>query len=325
MHKPHRPPRHPALRGDNTLHVVAVISNPIRFQSRYHLYEKFVETMESFPEVHLVTVEAAFADREHEITNPDNPDHLQVRNSSEIWIKENMINLGVRHLLPADWKYVAWVDADVAPLNPDWAQETLHQLQHHPVVQAWENVIDLGPRNNVLAVHTGFAKLYRTGAPYSGTSATVQYPYTYWHSGFAWAATRAWWENVGGLIDRAVLGAADHHMAMSMIGNARGSLPHGVHPNYSKMVTDWQEKCQRALQGNLGFVEGSLQHSWHGRKADRKYKERWEIIKTHQYDPSVDLHYNSHGVLELHANKPNFKRDLQEYFRGRNEDSRDED
>lgn len=324
MHAPHRPPKNAGLLTDNTLHVVAVISNPIRFKSRYHLYERFTEAMAKFPEVNLVTVECAFADRGHEVTAVDNPNHLQVRNRSEVWIKENMINLGVRHLLPPDWRYVAWVDADVEPLNPDWAQETLHQLQHHPVVQTWENVVDLGPRNNALQIHTGFAKLYRTGAPYSGTSATGTNPYTYWHSGFAWAATRVWWENVGGLIDRALLGAADHHMAMSMIGQAPGSLPRGIHPGYRKMVMDWQERCVRATQGNIGFVEGSLNHFWHGRKADRRYKERWEILIEHQFDPDHDVSFNGHGMLELHANKPNFKRDLQEYFRARNEDSRED-
>jgi hypothetical protein len=324
MHAPSRPPKNGGLKSDNTLHVVAVVSNPIRFQSRYRLYENFEKVMKTFPEVHLVTVEAAFADRHHEVTDSNNPDHLQVRSKSEVWIKENMINLGVRHLLPSDWRYVAWVDADVAPLNPDWAQETLHQLQHHPVVQAWENVIDLGPRNNVVATHTSFAKLYRSGAPYSGTSATIQYPYTYWHSGFAWAATRTWWENTGGLIDKAILGAADHHMATSMAGFPETSIPAGIHPNYRRLVMDWSERAQHATQGNLGFVEGSLNHFWHGRKADRKYKERWEILKEHQFDPVRDVSYNQDGVLELHAGKPGFKRDLQEYFRGRDEDSRDE-
>jgi len=29
--------------------------------------------------------------------------------------------------LPRDWRYVAWIDADVHFLNRDWAQETLHQ------------------------------------------------------------------------------------------------------------------------------------------------------------------------------------------------------
>lgn len=323
MHTTPRPPANHRLRTDNTLHVVAVISNPIRYQSRWRLYEAFAKHMDSYDvDVHLHTVEAAFGDRHHEVTAADNPDHLQLRTRSEIWHKENMINLGVRHLLPVDWKYMAWVDADVEPMNPDWAQETMHQLQHHPVVQLFENVVDLGPRNNVVQTHSGFAKLYRTGVRFQRHAGEREYAYA--HSGYAWACTRTWWENVGGLIDRAVLGAADHHMAWAMIGQAEVSIPKKIHPNYRKMVLDWQTRCVRATAGNLGFVEGTLKHFWHGPKAKRMYRERWQILQDHQYDPEADVAYDGQGLLELQANKPGFKRDLQEYFRVRSEDSQEE-
>jgi len=33
--------------------------------------------------------------------------------------------------LPSDWKYVAWVDADVNFTNPHWVRVTVQQLQHY--------------------------------------------------------------------------------------------------------------------------------------------------------------------------------------------------
>jgi hypothetical protein len=33
--------------------------------------------------------------------------------------------------LPNDWKYVAWVDADVNFTNPHWVRVTVQQLQHY--------------------------------------------------------------------------------------------------------------------------------------------------------------------------------------------------
>lgn len=62
--------------------------------------------------------------------------NLQLRTSHEIWLKENSLNLGFARL-PPDWKYAAWIDADVTFARPDWACETVHQLQHNPVVQMW--------------------------------------------------------------------------------------------------------------------------------------------------------------------------------------------
>src|SRR6185295_6285399 len=111
----------------------------------------------------LYVVEIAFADRHFEVTSSTNPRHLQLRTSHELWHKENMVNLGVRHLLPRDWKYMAWVDGDVSFNNPNWALETIHALQHYKIVQPWSECVDLGPKGNVMRTHTSFCKLIASG------------------------------------------------------------------------------------------------------------------------------------------------------------------
>ena len=40
-----RSPKHAELRSQNQLHVVAVISNPVRYSSRYRLYEEFERSL----------------------------------------------------------------------------------------------------------------------------------------------------------------------------------------------------------------------------------------------------------------------------------------
>lgn len=321
----HRPIKNISLRGDNTLHVVTVISNPVRYKSRYKLYEAFAKHMAEHPEVHLVTVEHAFGDRHHEVTDADNPDHVQVRGNHELWMKENLINIGVREL-PRDWKYMAWIDADVEFYNKDWAQETLHQLQHHQVLQLFETAVDLGPRNNVVQLHHGFCSQHRKGAPrvlnagkYGGGQKV------FWHPGFAWACRREFYENVDGLLDFGVLGAGDHHMSLGLIGAAKESMPSGLNSNYVKAVLEWEKKAQRAAQGNIGFVEGSILHHWHGPKAKRYYIERWDVLKKHQFDPEADIRYDSQGLIELAGNKPGLRDDIRAYFRARDEDSQNDD
>ena len=328
MHTPHS---HRPLKSEHVedvLHVIAVVSNPVRYLSRYALYEQFEAHVLKNPAVRLVTVELAFGDRGHEVTDTCQLNHLQLRSSHELWHKENMVNLGMR-LLPRDWKYVAWVDADVEFLSPSWAQETLHQLQHHPVVQMFESAVDLGPRENVIGVHQGFGAQLNSGAPMVVTSGNAYGygagPGAFWHPGFAWAARREFIENVGGLIDGAILGSADHHMALGMIGCADRSLPEGIHDNYKAMVMDWQHKALRAGNKDIGHVPGSIVHHWHGPKAKRYYVARWATLIKHEYDPRSDIRYSASGVLELVGNKPQLRDDLRRYFRARDEDSRTED
>ena len=206
-------------------YVVAVISNPVRYKSRYTLYKKFEAEMKA-ANANLMTVEIAFGSRPFEVTEAGNPMNLQLRTWDEIWHKENMINLGIRRL-PSDWEYVAWIDADVSFIRPDWITETVHQLQHYQVVQMFQNAIDLGPRGEALDTHNSFGWCWL-----NGKALQVNWkPYMiYPHTGFAWAARREAIDHLGGLIDTAILGAADHHMAWSLIGKGaqtfrRTSIP----------------------------------------------------------------------------------------------------
>ena len=54
------------------LHVIAVISNLRRYESRYKLYRIFEQYVEDSGAT-LYTVEAAFGERDHAITRSDNP------------------------------------------------------------------------------------------------------------------------------------------------------------------------------------------------------------------------------------------------------------
>jgi hypothetical protein len=112
-------------------YVIAVITNPERFKIRPRLFSDFMERMKKYG-VNLYVVEGAFGDRDFEVTDPENPRHIRVRTDSELWYKENLINIGISRL-PSTWQYVAWIDGDIDFVRPDWMLETIHELQHHPV------------------------------------------------------------------------------------------------------------------------------------------------------------------------------------------------
>lgn len=303
------------------LHVVTCISNPIRYQSRWRLYERFATEMQRAG-VHLVTVELAYGDRPFAVTSADNPDHVQVRTACELWSKENLLNIGIARL-PAHWRYVAWIDADVQFQNPDWAAETVERLQLFSVVQLFSHAHDLDPDHQVLECKkpkTGFMYAYWEGLPSS-----KGYDDGNWHPGYAWAIRRDSFRALGGLMDFCILGSADRHMAMALVGKAELSINRALTPAYKKRVLAWQERAERHLRRNVHYVPGLLTHWWHGKKRDRRYVERWQILKRWQFDPDLDLcrDWSQSGLIELTDRSVGLRDDIRRYLRARNEDSID--
>jgi len=319
---------YPSAARPDDLQVVTCVSNPVRYNSRFTLYERFSKEMKD-ADANLTTIEAAFGERPHEAQVISNHNlgvdpmkgygrHLQLQTDDELWHKENLLNLAI-HQLPSDWKYVAWVDADITFLRPDWQEETIEALQHYPVVQMFETAIDEGPTGNVMSTHTGFAASFIKGLPY-GPGAGGSYG-PYWHSGFAWAARREAFEQMGGLLDFAILGAGDHHMAMSFLGRADLSFPGSVNPDYLKWVLAFQERAKDAdILNNIGFVPGSIAHHFHGSKKNRKYNTRWEILTKWNFDPALDISRDRQGLWQLTKRGLRMRNDLRAYFRQRNED-----
>lgn len=298
------------------LYVVTPIINPCRYQSRYRLYKEFAKMVADAGAI-LYTVEVAFGNRPFSVTEECNPHHIQLRTWSEMWHKENQINLGISRL-PQDWEYVAWIDADVQFARPDWVQETINQLQHYHVVQMFSVAHDLGPTHDAFQKHHGFAYSYvhnlRGNQDYSN-----------WHPGYAWAARREAINDLGGLIDYAILGAADRHMAFALIGRGRQTIHSKLQGGYAQELGLWEERAEKYVKRNVGYVPGLLVHYWHGKKRDRRYRERWEILVGNNYDPDLDLKRDWQGLYALTDRNIQLRDDLRGYFRARNEDSIDLD
>lgn len=82
----------------------------------------------------------------------------------------------------------------------------------------------------------------------------------------------------------------------------------------------WQERALEFVNFNMGYLQGTVEHSFHGAKGNRRYVDRWQIILEHDFDPDVDILRNAHGVFELRCTKPKLRHDLNVYFKQRNED-----
>jgi hypothetical protein len=301
------------------LHVIVPINNYVMFSRRYELFWRFKELIEQIPIVELYIVEVAFGDRAFMCTEPNNPKHLQLRTSHELWHKENSINLMVQRL-PDNWKYVAWVDGDIEFTNRNFAIDAIHMLQHYKIIQLFQSVCNLGPTGEVISTYKSFCSQYATGKKWH-----CQTKYEFWHPGFAWACTREAWNEIGCLIDYAILGAADHHMALCLIGRGKESLPGGVNINYRNKVMQFEKRCDRHIKRNIGYVSGTIIHNWHGKFKDRKYIERWDILTSNNYDPETDIKRDWQGLYIIEPDSFELRDGIRRYFRQRNEDSIDID
>jgi hypothetical protein len=270
-------------------------------------------------------VEAAYGDRHHELIDIHDPSkYLVLRTDSEIWIKENLINLAEKRLLPRGWKYLCWDDTDIDHRNPDWAQETLHELQHFPVLQPWRDSIDVGPTGGVIAHRKSFGFLDWEGVDQNPRIPRGYSGHPQWgHTGYSWACTRQWWEQSGGLIDFGILGAADWYMAWAMIGKVDLAISKDSNPNFKRLLHEWQERTIRVTKKHVGYTPGRIEHHYHGTRGNRKYDTRHRVLVEHDFDPVRDLVRDPQGLYKLY-NKPDLEHAIMHYNRYRSEDSIEE-
>lgn len=315
------------LKSDNTLHVVGVISNPARWHSRLRLFREWRDRMLKTKNVKLYVVEGVYGDHHPECAPEPGQEYayMTVKLGSEIWLKENMINIAVNRLVtPAcpDWKYLCWEDCDVEHENSDWALATIRALQTRNVIQTWSHGVAMDPYNGVLGCDTSFGFLKATGQKMSWGRHRHKDGYHYAHSGYSWACTRYFWENIGRLIDFCLMGSADHHMAWCMVGQAEDTIHGSMSKGYFEACRAWQAKAQRACGGQVGFAHGMLKHYFHGPARGRGYTTRWSVLVDSNYDPMVDIAYDGQGVLYLIGpNKHQIESGMFAYNRQRIEDS----
>lgn len=296
---------------EEKLHVIAVVSNPCLYKRRYTLLNEFVERMETEENVILYIVELIYKNQTFAVTDKNNKNHLQLETETPLWHKENMINLGVK-LLPVDYKAFAWIDADIAFENNDWALDTLKILNgSKDVVQLFSHCVNMTRDERVLRYNNSFGYCHSKKKPYSTSLLD------FWHPGYAWAITRSAYEKIGGLYEKSILGSSDTVMALSFVNEAGKSLDKRFTNDYNNDVFEYQKKAS-TLQ--LGYVPGVITHFFHGTIENRKYVERWQILMKHKYSPREHLDYDNGLLIPSKSFSEDFKKDILSYFQDRKED-----
>jgi hypothetical protein len=264
--------------------------NPLRWKTPHKHFEDWAKaTLDHGARV--VVAEVQYGGAPFLCADIPHVQHIGLRADSWAWSKENAIMEAIRRTPQA--QKIVWEDADVFHRNPNWVSETSAYLEHYRVLQTWENAMDLGPNDELIALHRSFADCFLHGSKLAPGGPSFWKadggPYDYPHSGFSWGCTRAFLDYVGGLFELGGMGSADHHMALAIAGLVESSWPGGTSASYKAHLLRWQDRTRR-------FVNG------------------------HGFDPDTDLKRNSWGILEWAGNKPELEREWDLYLRSRAED-----
>ena len=361
------------------LFAVVPVFNPWRHKSRVKHVERALKHFHDAGAT-IILVEAAFNRREFVFADsglegtPTNcpgllgtdsrfrHKYIGLRTDGELWLKENLINVGVQHLTSThfDWEQVCWLDGDVHFVRPNWVGECIHKLQHYKFLQMFSQARDLAPNYEMLpenyphAAGIGFVKAWQDGHLKTTLSPEIRadlekigtdikvliadfnkleqdiakdYEERRVFPGLAWACTRQAWEDVGGLLDIAIWGGGDWHASHALIEKTEGMMRNDLHRNYKKIVNQWYERCRTHIRRNVGMMDGTIFHSWHGKKVGRGYNTKHALLAKFGFDPLRHLKKDSQGLYQLHDDRSTAFVQIRDMLRRiaaeRNEDSVD--
>lgn len=303
------------------VHVVAVRSNPLRWQQPERVAKDWIQHILDSGAA-LTLAEVQYGERPFLYADLPHVNHVPLRARTWCWSKERAANVAIQRM--PDARKIIFSDADVFQRRAGWVGEVDAALDHYDVIQTWDTAYDLGPNDEHIQLHRSFCSLYHAGKPVVPSGPKFWDfdggPYAYAHTGYQWGFTRQALEWTGGLFDVGGMGSGDHHMALALVGEAERSLPGGSSPAYRAHLLRWQARALHHVNRNIGFVHGTIEHRFHGRKADRGYLDRWDMFIRHGFDPDTDLKPNTWGILEWAGNKPELRREFDLYLRSRNED-----
>lgn len=271
-------------------------------------------------------VELAFGDAPFRIPLTVADRVLQLRSTCVLWHKERLLNLGIA-ALPAECRFVTWLDGDVLFENDQWVNETIARLDQHPVVQPFERVTwtdaegaSPAPGTAPGGVGEGHELLGmgRVLAEASDRPHTLADYVRHGHTGFGWSARREVIEQHG-LYDGAIVGGGDYVNAHIFAANADFLAGRNL---YARLLTEpqradirrWGLPLAEEIAGDIGWTPGRVTHLYHGPSSGRRYTERQALLREDRFDPVADLARDDSGCWRWNSDKPRLHQRVHDYF-----------
>jgi len=245
--------------------------------------------------------------------------HLKFKLNNILWVKENLINLAIKHL-PNEAEYIAWSDRDIYFLNPSWVEETIEKLKVYDIVQPWSEIIHLNSNNELqmIARKDGMLCMSNKSVMYNAINFNNRNKFGA-STGQIWAINKLFYNKIEKINDIEIIGGAD-----SMISNFCILKDETYENVFNKKITTSSKNkwlsYQKKFEGvKFNYVNGLIIHYWHGSMENRQYNERHNILINENYNPDNDIEYDNYGVLKFTQHGKRLEPLIKEYFYSRKE------
>jgi hypothetical protein len=295
------------------LAAVCCYFNPCHYQRRLHNYHLFRAGVVRTG-IRLLTVELAFGADDWELKGV--PDVLRRRADDVLWHKERLLNIGIAQLIREGFQKIAWLDADLAFHGDSWPVDLCGMLDRCAVCQGFAEAGRKDARDEPVYFAAGAVKrLYEESVLRGGLS------------GLAWGA-RADLLRREPLYDACIIGGGDHAICFGSLFSFRNDNTTivlerafenlAMTPLQREHFCRWATRFGDLVQGEVGFINATVESLYHGEKTKRRYTTRYEVLG--DFNPFQDIALNDQQCWRWATDKPQLHESVRSYFFERRED-----
>jgi hypothetical protein len=293
---------------------VSCYFNPCNYKSRFFNFLLFLESVVK-TKTNVLVVEAFSKESKYRI-NKLYKNVISINTSERYWMKECLINLGIKHLLYQKIKYIGWLDCDIV-LSEKFQDNVLVALKRNKCVQVFSECKKITSEYSHIQ-GTSICKISKSNINLQelliNRIGDVGYGFAY-HSSIL---------NSSLLYDKSIVGTGDwlNILGLIKITNIKelynDRFFRGTTIDFFNSFKVWHNKMSSLVNGSVGFADNKILVLQHGHERDRHYVAREKIIKSCKFHPSTDLVFNK-SIYTL-VNK-NLQYEIDNYFKIRKEDS----
>lgn len=296
---------------NNQFWVLTTYFNPSHYKSRFNNYNVFEENITRY--ANLLTIECSFGEDDFELK-----DSIKLKAKSILWQKERMLNYALT-LLPEECKYIAWVDGDVLFENNTWIDQAIEKFKSGTdILQLFETVQHLPPNETTIGntIMTEKSLVWQAKTYPDFINLRKQNKLLYATTGFCYASKKELFTN--GFYDKHVLGANDNIIIDCCLNTF--SLHHYYKAGKGTLLlNDMIEWAEKFGNPTIDYLPITIHHLFHGKKQNRGYLTREDILKHHNYNPKTDIKLEN-NVYEWNTDNELLKKEVENYFSSRKED-----
>lgn len=322
---------------DNELAVVSCFFNPGGSTRRVKNFRNFLAAVKNSG-VRCLVVELAFGSAPFEFD--DHEDVIQLRSNDVLWHKERLLNIGIRQLLSDGVRKIAWLDGDIVFADHWWPSEIASRLEHANLCQVFDTISihthDSGPPMIAPSAVKYFQEDGRlfSQPPLRGRN-LLRGMLKGGQSGFGWAARSEVLEKAL-LFENAVVGGGDKlifaaSLTEDLSDERLQALTHSKHvcracghrnksDTFTASYLEWARQWSNAVDGSVDYARLHISDMYHGKRSDRGYMARHDILYRHEFNPATDLSGDPPECLQWSTQKKQLRREVEAYFLSRRED-----